>query len=127
MVTRRDLEEMLAPPDGPTIRKYGYLIPRMEELYHLGLTMHELEILFPVSSNWIRAQFGEDFEYRGKGIRSRSERPTPDQVIECLECHGLTLGKLSKMKRTPPKVSKKAKRSRRNGRLPIRSRATRER
>jgi len=78
----------------------------MMELYHLGMTVLELQEVFPVSKKWIRAQFGDDFEYRGKGVRSVADRPTSDQVIAILKREKLSLAKLSKMKRTPGKVPK---------------------
>lgn len=89
---------MLSRPVGPTTRKYGNLVPCMKELYRLGLTIKELENLFPVSKKWIRTQFGDDFNYRGPGIRSEEDRPTADQVIKILKKRGLSLEKLNKMK-----------------------------
>ena len=107
MVTKKELEEMLVRPAGPTTRRYGHLVPCLKELYQLGLTIKDLEALFPVSRKWIRAQFGEDFEYRGPGLREKF--PTADQVLRVLKKHGLTLEKLSRMPKTPTGRKKKKK------------------
>jgi hypothetical protein len=93
MMKRAELEDLLGVRRRGNIERYRHMIPALVALYKVGLTVRELEAMFPVSRQWIRNRLKEEgVEFRaahGRPLKDRENDVT--KVIRVLKKHGIDL------------------------------------
>src|SRR2546425_783894 len=102
---REELADLLKRYASPVHREHDHLIPVMAELYQAGLTVKQLESMFPVSKKFIRNHLEAvpGFRWRAAGPKGYVPTPPPAKVEAILKKHGV---RLEDLEYRPPKRKK---------------------
>jgi len=93
MMKRSDLEQILAGKRSKVTEEFKHLVPAIVALYRAGLTIKQLEAMFPPSRQWIRNRLREKgVEFRKQGPRKEEDRGVdPDLVLRILKKNRVNL------------------------------------